>query len=395
VIEVSGGAGGGSTRADENGDFALVVELVPGSLNRLEITAADLDGNRSAAAVAEVVQDCRGPAVLGATLSGDVVTLAFDEAVDPATLTTSSVTLTGASGAIAGTVAITGDGSGATFTAGATLPAEALRLEVTTAVRDLAGNPLAFPYGELFGAAVTPSFLSGRAIDSATGRPLGGATVVVDSTDGVVNPEPRPEQTTGPDGRFRIPVSGGTHYLVALRPAYTPVFRIVGTSGGAGADVFDPRLTPAAAAQTVPAAGGNFVGDEGLELSVPSGALAADTEVSVTPLDEQALPALLPYGWSPRGAVWIDLDGAALAAPATLTQPVDAAPGTPLALARLDLSTLQWHVEAVENLTGTTVTLPVDAEGAWAAAPSLPRPCRRRSCAPRRRPPKSRRCATS
>ena len=216
-VEVTGGAGGGSTRADETGAFALVVDLAPSSLNRLEVTALDVDGNRSAAAVVEVVQDCQGPSVTGADLTGDVVTIAFDEPVDPATLTAASVALSASTGALAGGVAVTGGGAGATFTADAPLPAEPLRLEVTSGVRDLAGNPLAFPYTQLFGASVTPSFLAGRVIDAATGRPLAGATVVVDATDGVVNPEPRPEQTTGERGP--LPAAGRRRHPLPGRPA--------------------------------------------------------------------------------------------------------------------------------------------------------------------------------
>jgi len=368
VVGVTGGAGGGSTRAAADGSFALSVELLPGRLNRLELTATDQDGNTSAPLTVEVVQDCEAPVVVGAAVEAGAVTVSFSEAVDAATVTQAgAVTLSGSTGALAGTVTVTGDGLVAVFTPDAALPAEPIRLDVTRVVQDLAGNPLAFPYAEIFGGTVTTSFVSGRVLDAGTGRPLAGATVVVDSTDGAVYPDPQPQATTGDDGRFRIPVAPGTHAVLVLGSGSTPVFRTVISAAGQGGDTFDPRLTAAVAAQTVPTTGGTFSGANGLALAVPAGALAVDVGVAVTELEEQALPALLPYGWSPRGAAWVDLAGEALSAAATLTLPVDSPDGTSLAFVRLDLATLQWHVEAIETVLNGAVSGPVAEESAYAA----------------------------
>ena len=89
-------------------------------------------------------------------------------------------------------------------------------------------------------------------------------------------------------------------------------------------------------------------------------------------LEEQGLPALLPYGWSPRGAAWVDLNGAALASAATLTLPVDAPNGTALAVVRLDLATLQWHTQALATAAGGRVTVNVAAEGGFAVVEADP-----------------------
>ncbi|HSL82264.1 MAG TPA: Ig-like domain-containing protein, partial [Thermoanaerobaculia bacterium] len=86
VVSVRGGAGGASTRAAEDGSFSLVVELLPGGLNRLEVTATDLDGNPSDALILEVVQDCEAPRVVSSALTGDDITISFDEPVDPTTV---------------------------------------------------------------------------------------------------------------------------------------------------------------------------------------------------------------------------------------------------------------------------------------------------------------------
>jgi RHS repeat-associated protein len=366
VIEVTGGAGVATARVDAQGEFALTVDLRPETLNRLEIAARDAEGNRSAPLAVEVVHDCTPPRVEAAELAAGAVSVTFSERVAAGSLA-GQVRLFTAAGEIAGGVAALPSGTGAVFTPSSALPAEPLRLEVSTGIEDLASNGLAYPYTQVFGAGVTDSFVAGRVIDARTGRPLAGAVVVVVASNGAAAPEPQPEQTTPADGRFRLPVGAGTHTLLVARGGYTPALRSATVSVGGGVDVFDPRLTPAADPATIPPAGGSISGTAGLRLDVPAGALAAATPVAVTALEEQSLPALLPYGWSPRGAAWIDLGGAALASPATLTLPVEAADGTSLAVARLNAGTLQWHVKEVVTAADGAVSVAVDGDGGWAA----------------------------
>ncbi|HKI05513.1 MAG TPA: Ig-like domain-containing protein [Thermoanaerobaculia bacterium] len=204
-------------------------------------------------------------------------------------------------------------------------------------------------------------------IDNTTGRPLAGARVLVFASNGTPLPEPLPEQVTAEDGRFRLPVPAGTHDLTIVRPGYTPAFRIVTTGAGQGTDVFDPRLTPSAKPRTLGAAGGvvGSASDGEAVLTLPAGALAAPVAVAATRLDEQGLPALLPYGWSPRAAVWLDLGGAALLAESTLSLPSDAPSGTTLTLVHLDLAALQWRVLGSAPVAGgrVEIDLPVAAAG--------------------------------
>ncbi|MCP4656423.1 MAG: carboxypeptidase-like regulatory domain-containing protein, partial [bacterium] len=217
----------------------------------------------------------------------------------------------------------------------------------------------------LFDEAAGDSFFSGTVIDDATGRPLAGARVVVPEIDGVVVADPKPEQTTGEDGRFLITVPSGTHDVTIGRAGYSPVFRIVTTSTGEGTEVFDPRLTPAAESATVNASGAALeFGEAALE--VPAGALSTAAAVVVTPLDEQGLPALLPYGWSPRGAVWLDSESDFSTA-ATLRIPAQSASGTLLTAAELDLGTLQWYSLGTFAVSEGGITVPVTTSGAYAA----------------------------
>ncbi|HEX6904369.1 MAG TPA: Ig-like domain-containing protein [Thermoanaerobaculia bacterium] len=349
VVRIEGGAAAAETRAGEAGAFSVAVQLTPGGLNRLRATATDSGGNVSPATTVEVVQDCGAPRVVSAERQGDLFRIVFSEKVRASSLS-GAVTLAGPSGPVAGSVSLAADGVTATFDPAGALPAGALRLEVSTAVLDTAGNPMAFPWSQVFGAQGGSGFLLGTVIDNATGRPLAGARVLVWATNGTTLPEPRPEQVTGADGRFRLPVPAGTHDLTIARPGYTPSFRIVTTGAGQGTDVFDPRLTPAAKAAV--------------------GALGGTISAAVTPLDEQGLPFLLPYGWSPRGAVWLDLDGAALPAESTLNLPVDAPNGSSLTLVYLDLASLQWRVAGSDQVADGRVEIALPAgttDGAWAA----------------------------
>ncbi|MEO1085018.1 MAG: Ig-like domain-containing protein, partial [Acidobacteriota bacterium] len=266
----------------------------------------------------------------------------------------------------------------ATWTAASALPAGALRLEVAAGLADAAGNALGFPWVRLFGADGLTSFISGTVVDESTGRPLAGATVVVTRSGGAPTADPRPEMTTGADGRFLIAVAAGTHDLTIGRPDYAPVFRVVTAETGEGTEVFTPRLEPVAGRATLGAPGGavEAAGVTGVaRFDAPSGALAADVDAQLAALSEQSLPALLPYGWSPRGGAWLDLGAVEpLLASATLRVPVTAPPGSLLTLAALDLETLQWRAVEEQAVTadadGTRVlfTLAASFPGAGAYA---------------------------
>ncbi|MEL7059312.1 MAG: Ig-like domain-containing protein, partial [Acidobacteriota bacterium] len=376
VVRATGGAAVAETRAADDGTYLLEVELLADRPNRLEVVAVDAIGNASAPTIVDTVHDCTSPTVVSATWDGALdVTIVFSEAIDPATLA-AAVALIDTSGALAATTAVDGgDPSGATV--GATLaatPSGALALEVSTAARDLAGNALAYPFRLAFGNAAADSFVSGTAIDDATGRPLDGVVVQIVATDGVALGEPLPRQTVGPDGRFLVPIGAGTHDLTFARPDFVPVFRVVTTQAGDGTSVFHPRLVPLTEAESLGAAGGSLLGGaaevdiaaERPQLDLPAGALAGATAISLTALSEQGLPALLPYGWSPRGAVWLEADGA-LSASATLRLPVTAPNGTILPVVALDLTTLGWTVLDLATVADGAVTVSVADWGAIAA----------------------------
>ena len=362
-MRVQGGAAAAEVRADETGHFSLDVQLVPDSINGLRLNAVDSSGNVSDALLVQVIADCTPPSVVSADRQGSQFRIVFSEAVTSASVA-SAVQLSSSQGAVAGSVSLGTDGRTATFTPSGSLPSGALRLDVSAAVRDLAGNVMAFPWSQVFGAAGGDGFVSGTVIDDATGRPLAGAKVEVVATNGTALADPRPEQVTGTDGRFRIAVPAGTHDLTISRAGYTPGFRVTTTTAGQGIDIFDPRLTPAALPQTIGAAGGTAGTAPAPLLTLPAGALGASTPVAVTALSEQGLPSPLPYGWSPRGAVWLDLAGAALLAQSTLSLPVESPDGTSLAVVHLDLATLQWRVVDSFTVAAGRVSIALPAAAA-------------------------------
>ncbi len=366
-IEVGGGAGLAEATAGSGGAFAVDVPLVPSALNHLTVVAIDAEGDRSAATQINVIHDCDAPSVTAAGRNGSSVTVSFSEAMDAVSLLQpGAVVLRDAGGDLARDLQIASGGLGLTATLAAPMSG-ALELVVNLTARDLAGNPLAFAYRRTFADAAAPpdAFVAGGVLDAATGRPLVGARVSVVASNGVVLSDPLPQQVTGADGRFQIAVPAGTHHLVFTAEGRAPAWRIAVADSGAGTEVLDPRLEPIGAGSSIGTAGGALEAGAA-SVSVPAGALAATTTAELALQGEQALPALLPFGWSPRGAMWLDLGGAALTAPVTVELPVTAGPAEQLWLAALDLATLQWF--ALEPVTAADglVTFEITTDGAFA-----------------------------
>lgn len=83
------------------------------------------------------------PTAIGAAVTGPVVTVTFSEAMDPSSLTTSSLKVTGAGGPVAGTVSLAADNTQAVFTPASRLAFDAdYTVTVTTAATDASGNAL-------------------------------------------------------------------------------------------------------------------------------------------------------------------------------------------------------------------------------------------------------------
>ena len=377
-VEVAGGAGAVRARAASDGAFSVAVPLIPGAIHRLAVTSVDDAGNRSLACEIEVVHDCQEPIVERVDASPSGFVIHFSEEIEPTSLA-GAILVSDAAGAIVGSVEL--DVDLATFTASSALPEGAIRVEVLRQPRDLAGNLLAYPWVSVFGGDAAESFFVATVVDDSVGRPLAGSRARVLSTNGVLPPGTGPalEATSAADGTVSLPVPVGTHLVVFEHPDSTPVFRFVTTQGQQGTDVVDPRLAPLSAAVAIGPAGGAAAAAPALsgssaELEIPAGALADPIAISLTELSEQGLPRLLPFGWSPRAAVWIGPEEADFLLAARLVLPVNAIPGSTVAWVHLDPETRVWRVEGVTTLGLGELDLPVAAAGAWVVVEADPPP---------------------
>src|SRR5207247_1252552 len=128
-------------------------------------------------------------------------------------------------------------------------------------------------------------------------------------------------------------------------------------STGEVAIVASPRLTRRGTnIATITLLDGGQVRDVGgaIQINFPAGAVTQNSTVSLTPLTGQTLPALLPLGWSPLQAFWVELTGS-ISTPATASL----RPGGPItanetaAFVRLNENTLQWEVVQLSAGNGT------------------------------------------
>lgn len=113
------------------------------------------------------------------------VTIVFNEAIDPSTVTTSTVTLS-AGGAVAGAVAFASGSNTATFTPSSPLAQNTTyTLTVTTGVRDLAGNALASNFTVTFttvapaGDNIAPTIVSFSPANREKSAPASSPVTVV------------------------------------------------------------------------------------------------------------------------------------------------------------------------------------------------------------------------
>lgn len=181
-------------------------------------------------------------------------------------------------------------------------------------------------------------------------------------------------------GRAALSTALPQSWVKVTKPGFTPVWRAAGLTVGALQAVVDARLTGLEPARSAGPSGltGPF-GGGALNLSVPAGALASEASLSVTPLSTQGLPALLPLGWSPLLAWWFQIDGAALAAPATASLVLPpATPALPaearFAWVRWDEATHAWVVLAAQLSAATLDDLSLPADGGYALVLADPAP---------------------
>ncbi len=160
TVRVAGGASTVETPADpETGAFTIEVPLRPDAVNLLQLTAADVSGNRSAATGVEAVQDSTPPAVssvapadgsAGVAVASSVA-VTFSEPVSPVSVAGEIVLAPAAGPAVAGELVFSSGDAVATFIPVAQLwTGTAYTVTVGIGVEDRAGNAMASEFTSTF-----------------------------------------------------------------------------------------------------------------------------------------------------------------------------------------------------------------------------------------------------
>ncbi|RIL05408.1 MAG: hypothetical protein DCC71_10465 [Proteobacteria bacterium] len=202
-----------------------------------------------------------------------------------------------------------------------------------------------------------------RTLDG-TGQPLGDVEIV---SLGAGSEPPRRSAPVG--GIATLAEVAGAFQWRFEKAGHLPVWREAELGSGQVSFVPSPWL-PARSETTAPVTvlNGGEVGDADVRVRFASGAFAATTVARLTRLGGQTLPALLPPGWSPLAAFWLELGIEPRSAGEAALRLADRLlPGERAVLARFDPATLRW-ITAVEAVAvgGDQASAPIAGSGAWA-----------------------------
>src|SRR5262249_32236693 len=142
------------------------------------------------------------------------------------------------------------------------------------------------------------------------GQPLTGAHVEEVGPSGLTNRVSDPIFGVATLGQGQ-----GPHLWKFGAPDHLPVWRQQTLSTGEVAIILSPRLTLRgrnAATITSLDGGQTRTADGAIQIRFPAGAVTQNAMALLTPLTGQTLPALLPQGWSPLQAFWLEITGAGM-----------------------------------------------------------------------------------
>lgn len=204
-----------------------------------------------------------------------------------------------------------------------------------------------------------------RSLD-AVGQPLPDVTVHVAGPTGSAQ-----QLTDSPSGVACFGKGAGKHVLKFTAEGYLPVWRLQTLGVDQPTVVPSPRLTMRATNTfTVTPLGGVITSNETgtILIEFSPGAVSEAATTTITTLTGQNLPALLPMGWSPLCAFWLESS-------TSLQQPVKATlyPSGPVGtnetalLARWSDDDLQWLViQTVPGQNRNPVEVQLSGAGAYA-----------------------------
>jgi hypothetical protein len=242
------------------------------------------------------------------------VQISFSEALDPASVTGASATLTGPGGAVSASLSLSADQKVVTVSPAATLDNYAqYTVAVTTAVKDVAGNALAAPMSAVFRTAdtVAPNVPAAPTVPAfanlASPNPTVSWSAVTDDGPGVASYDL--EVVTSPGGApvYSGNVVGSTSVAIgnqSARDGQSLVARVAARDAAGNASAFSPWSSPIVVDVTAPTA----------TLAPPNGAngVARNAAIQVTFSEPMKASTL-------AGAVTLTQGGSPVGAPGTLT----------------------------------------------------------------------------
>ena len=175
----------------------------------------------------------------------------------------------------------------------------------------------------------------GTALDDTHGRGVSEVTLTLrDSVDQETT------LTSDASGAYQGELTAGTYTLRAEASGYLSVVRTLTIRPDAVTRIPDLRLTPVGEPTTIPGIGASTLAAGAWTISVPSAALGRFTELSVTDIGAQAMPAVAPLGYGVVAAVQLGaLEGLSTG---SFTLAVEAENEASLLLAQYDATTAQW-----------------------------------------------------
>ncbi|MEO8520719.1 MAG: PKD domain-containing protein, partial [Acidobacteriota bacterium] len=237
----------------------------------------------------------------------------------------------------------------APYTAAFKLPlsvAGGTTLQLRAVARDFAGNE-----AEATGASAVESpsgagrgVLTGEVYDDRTGLPLSNVTITLTGADDDTQPYAATGITDG-RGRYVVRAERGVGVLHIAKSGFTSVDRQVSIVASRAQEVIDARLTSLEPSVSISPVLGGFAGPEAARVTLPSGAIDGELQLSVTPIGQQALQGLLPIGWVPIAAADVRPHGVAFPAPVPLSMKSGLAlpAGSTLVLAVWDEEQSAWR----------------------------------------------------
>ncbi len=171
----------------------------------------------------------------------------------------------------------------------------------TLTLRSGSGTPSisARVYSQVLPAAAAITFA--RSLNDV-GQPLPDVIVEEIGPDGS-----KTNSTDNVNGVATLGGRTGSHLWKFSKPGYLPVWRSLTLTTNGVVSLPSPRLTPRAPSQfTLSPLSGVAYSNQFLALQFGPGSVIGQTAGTITPLDGQTLPALLPLGWSPLNAFWFE-----------------------------------------------------------------------------------------